>query len=522
MLRMKNDLNEKDLQLLEMKTKGLKDISELRCALKRKEVMIKARDDEIARLSSRLSDLNTTKGGGGNGKEAHNGYLDHTYYSSSEGGREEREEVRKLEKRVQGLMTELAVLQESDKSNKENERVYKKQAAAVQEEKRALQEEVAELQGKVASTKGQVETLKGSLKEAQDKLLAATFTSQVEASHAAQDLNELHSLQLSVIELKAQCKQLEQENTALRNRDSMTTIELRQKTSEASQSKQLAEQTSRQISQWQSLARAAEEESATLRRKVEESSRLLSQYQDRAAHGAKSSSLYESEINNLNEVIVGYKRDIEVEVNNSTELRKTVDYLKSELRNKQEVLDRTQSELLSAQSSLTAERYDSTSAAQFQSEALQRQLLQRNAYIKELESRLEEMVTEVDVLRKRKPAAAEEKKPSPEREKSAEHEALVENSEVLVQTVMMLIELCNAKLEDRTPSMAILLDSPLSAKKHRSHRGGLGGGGGGSEATPRGVSLVSRLKDANIRCRNLRGRIAERYAEALGDECTMQ
>ena len=57
--------------------------------------------------------------------------------------------------------------------------------AAVQDEKNVLEEEVAELQGKVASTKGQVETLKSSLKETQDKLLAAAFTSQVEASHAA-------------------------------------------------------------------------------------------------------------------------------------------------------------------------------------------------------------------------------------------------------------------------------------------------------------------------------------------------
>jgi hypothetical protein len=86
MLRMKNQLNEKDLQLLEIKTKGtliclsfidissvydcrdllsygvspphisvyipflgLRDIAELRGALKRKEVMLKGKDTEISR-----------------------------------------------------------------------------------------------------------------------------------------------------------------------------------------------------------------------------------------------------------------------------------------------------------------------------------------------------------------------------------------------------------------------------------------------------------------------------------------
>lgn len=56
-LKMKNQIQEKDLQLLEMKTKGLKDLHEMRGEMKKKDLVLRAKDVEILRLQDKVKEV---------------------------------------------------------------------------------------------------------------------------------------------------------------------------------------------------------------------------------------------------------------------------------------------------------------------------------------------------------------------------------------------------------------------------------------------------------------------------------
>ena len=98
---------------------------------------------------------------------------------------------------------------------------------------------------------------------------------------------------------------------------------------------------------------------------------------------------------------------------------------------------------------------DDNSVYKSQIESLKRQITQLNAYVKEMEATMEDIMTEAEMLREREKERSNYITTSGEKDKDKEE--IIENTESLLISVTSLIELCNFKLNNKIPSMSSLL-----------------------------------------------------------------